>query len=179
MKPSVGRLSIRSGARPAMAAVIAASTAGALWLNRDRLASFRPPAIRLHAPDWALLDHAGPAIQIHLLAMLAALGLGAALMTGVKGRRMHRIFGWMFAVVMLVGVLASLFVRSLIPGSFSPIHILSAATLVFLPLGLIAARRHDVAAHRRRMTNIFYFGLLGAGLFTFVPGRLMWRLFFG
>ena len=179
MKPSVGRLSIRSGARPAMAAVIAASTAGALWLNRDRLASFarrRSACTRPTGRSWTTPARRS---RIHLLAMLAALGLGAALMTGVKGRRMHRILGWMFAVVMLVGVLASLFVRSLIPGSFSPIHILSAATLVFLPLAVIAARRHDVAAHRRRMTNIFYFGLLGAGLFTFVPGRLMWRLFFG
>jgi uncharacterized membrane protein len=179
MKPSVGRLSIRPSVRPAAGAVIVALIAATLWLNRTRLTALRPPVIHLHAPDLALVAQAGPAIQIHLLAMLAALGLGAALMIGVKGRRTHRILGWAFAVIMMAGVLASFFVRTLIPGSFSPIHLLSAYTLVVLPLAVMAARRHDVAQHRKRMTTIFYFGLLIAGLFTFVPGRLMWRLFFG
>ena len=42
-----------------------------------------------------------------------------------------------------------------------------------------AARRHRVAAHRRAMTGMFVGGLIVAGAFTFLPGRLMWAIFFG
>jgi uncharacterized membrane protein len=36
-----------------------------------------------------------------------------------------------------------------------------------------------MAAHRHTMTGLFLFGRIVAGAFTFLPGRLMWRLFFG
>ena len=38
---------------------------------------------------------------------------------------------------------------------------------------------HRVAAHRRAMTGMFVGGLVVAGLLTFLPGRLMWAIFFG
>jgi uncharacterized membrane protein len=46
-------------------------------------------------------------------------------------------------------------------------------------MGVAFARRHNIRAHRRMMTGNFLFGLIVAGAFTFVPGRLMWRVFFG
>jgi hypothetical protein len=36
----------------------------------------------------------------------------------------------------------------------------------------------QIAAHRKQMTDMFVGGMLIAGLFTFLPGRLMWSLFF-
>ncbi|HUO21317.1 MAG TPA: DUF2306 domain-containing protein [Caulobacteraceae bacterium] len=179
MKPSLAHLSIRPGGRVVIVVAIAALLALYLLLGGARLA---PPALapwRPHTPDLTLLSRSGVAIQLHLAAMLACLALGAILLAGPKGRRLHRALGWTFAVVMTTGVIASLFVRTLIPGSFSPIHILSVLTLVGLPLAVMAARRHNVAEHRKRMTSLFYFGLVGAGLFTLVPGRLLWRMFFG
>ena len=64
-------------------------------------------------------------------------------------------------------------------GAFSLIHILSAWTLLVLPMAVYAARRGDIARHRGRMTGLFIGGLLIAGTLAFMPGRLMWRLFFG
>ncbi len=52
-------------------------------------------------------------------------------------------------------------------------------TLVSLPLSIMAARRHNVARHSRAMIGLYAGGLLFAGLLAFIPGRLMWRMFFG
>jgi uncharacterized membrane protein len=35
-----------------------------------------------------------------------------------------------------------------------------------------------VQAHRRAMTGMFVGGLIVAGALTFLPGRLMWAIFF-
>ncbi len=64
-------------------------------------------------------------------------------------------------------------------GIWSPIHILSIFTLVMLPLAVLHARRHRVAKHRNAMITIFAGALLIAGLFTFVPGRIMYNVAFG
>ena len=42
-----------------------------------------------------------------------------------------------------------------------------------LPLAVLAAHRHNVGNHRRRMIALFVGGLVIAGAFTFVPGRIM------
>ena len=50
---------------------------------------------------------------------------------------------------------------------------------MLLPIALVAARRHAVALHKRAMMGLYFGILLIAGALTFIPGRLMWRLFFG
>jgi uncharacterized membrane protein len=48
-----------------------------------------------------------------------------------------------------------------------------------LPLAVWHARRHEVAQHRRAMISMLAGALLIAGLFTFFPGRIMYRVMFG
>jgi uncharacterized membrane protein len=50
--------------------------------------------------------------------------------------------------------------------------------LVLLPIAAVSAHRHDVRRHRRIMIGIFSVGLVVAGLFTFVPGRIMHAVIF-
>jgi uncharacterized membrane protein len=64
-------------------------------------------------------------------------------------------------------------------GPWSPIHLLSIMVLVLLPIAVVSANRHDVRRHRRTMIGIFSVGLVVAGLFTFVPGRIMHAVIFG
>ena len=64
-------------------------------------------------------------------------------------------------------------------GPWSPIHLLSIFTLIVLPLGVWLAHRHRVADHRRIDDLIFAGALVVAGLFTFVPGRIMHAVVFG
>jgi uncharacterized membrane protein len=64
-------------------------------------------------------------------------------------------------------------------GPWSPIHLLSIFTLIVLPIAVWRARRHRIADHRRIMTMIFVGALVIAGLFTFLPGRIMHAVIFG
>jgi uncharacterized membrane protein len=48
-----------------------------------------------------------------------------------------------------------------------------------LPLGVLAARRHRVSAHRKTMIGLFLGALATAGLFTLMPGRIMHEVVFG
>jgi uncharacterized membrane protein len=52
-------------------------------------------------------------------------------------------------------------------------------TLAMLPLAVWHARHHAVEQHRRAMISIFLGALVIAGLFTFMPGRIMHATAFG
>jgi uncharacterized membrane protein len=64
-------------------------------------------------------------------------------------------------------------------GPWSPIHLLSLFTLAVVPLAVLQARRHNVAAHRSAMIWIFTLALVVTGLFTLAPGRGMNKVMFG
>src|SRR4051812_4853319 len=55
-----------------------------------------------HAPDLALVARMPLAIKIHLGAALAALALGAVLMSVRKGRTFHRVAGWVWVSIVAV-----------------------------------------------------------------------------
>ncbi|WP_204280234.1 hypothetical protein, partial [Raoultella ornithinolytica] len=57
-------------------------------------------------------------------------------------------------------------------GPFSPIHILSIITLFGLFGAILARRRGDIGRHRRIMMMVAG-GWVIAGLFAFLPGRVM------
>lgn len=132
-----------------------------------------------HAPDWGLLARQPWVVQVHIAAAVGALLLGTVQLVGIKGTGIHRLIGWTWVVAMLTVAVSSLFIRPINPGSFSWIHLLSGWTLIALPMALFAIRRGRVANHARGMTWTFIGGLIVAGAFTFLPGRLMWEVFFG
>lgn len=132
-----------------------------------------------HMPDWGLLSAAPWVIQLHVAAAMTALMIGVVLLIGVKGSRLHRGLGWTWVLVMAIAAISSFFIRQLNPGGLSLIHLISGWTVIALPMAVHAARRHRVQAHRRAMTGMFVGGLIVAGLFAFLPGRLMWAVFFG
>lgn len=140
---------------------------------------FRVEGARLGDPDWALLFSRGLAVRIHLFTAVAALVVGSVLLAGVKGDRMHRTLGWSWVITMAVTAVSSLFIRQINDGMFSLIHLLSGWAIVALPMAVYAARRHRVASHRRAMTGLFVGGLLVAGAFAALPGRLLWAVFVG
>lgn len=117
-------------------------------------------------------------LQAHVAGALLTFAIGCVLLMGVKGRAMHRTLGYVWVVCMAVTAISSFFLQTINPGNFSFIHALSAWTMIVLPMGLAAARRRKIAEHRKHMTGMFMGGMLIAGLFSFLPGRLMWHLFF-
>jgi uncharacterized membrane protein len=120
---------------------------------------------------------ASPAIQIHAFAAMAAFALGIVQFAAPKGTTPHRVFGWVWVALMAVVSLTAFFIHEIrLWGPWSPIHLLAIFTAAALPVGVWHARRHDVARHRWTMIGIFTGGLVVAGLFTFVPGRIMYAV---
>lgn len=116
-------------------------------------------------------------LALHVATVVPALPLGAYLLFRRKGDRSHRRLGRLWAVLMLVGALSSFGLHGLM-GHLSPIHLLSAITLVGVPRGVMLAMRGDVVQHRRTMMRV-YTGLVIAGAFAFLPGRLLGLWLFG
>jgi uncharacterized membrane protein len=131
----------------------------------------------LHRPDWALLLTQPLALQIHVVAALGAVGLGAVLMVVRKGKTFHRIGGWAWSALLMTVALSSLFLFNS-TGTWSFLHLFSGWVIVFLPLAILFARLHQTARHRMLMRVLFYGSLLISGALAFLPGRLMWQLFF-
>ena len=123
---------------------------------------------------------APPPIPWHAFAALAALAMGGAQLALPKGTTRHRVMGYAWAALMLVIAISSFWIQQIrLIGPFSPIHILSIIVLITVPLAVWHAHRHRVAKHRRVMISLYVFALIGAGVFTLQPGRIMHAVVFG
>jgi uncharacterized membrane protein len=128
----------------------------------------------------APLLSASPGIQFHAFAAMAAFGLGVVQLAAPKGTLPHRTVGWIWVALMVVASVSAFFVHEIrLWGSWSPIHLLALFTLVALPLAVWHAHRHEVEKHRNRMVTLFVGALVIAGVFTFLPGRVMHAVVFG
>jgi uncharacterized membrane protein len=112
--------------------------------------------------------------RLHLIALAGAAVLGAVQLLAPKGRLSHRLTGWTFAGLLAAAVGTALFLRGDIEGlpvvnGWSPVHGMLALAVALLPLGIVAARRKDVLAHRAFMGAVFC-ALLTAVLFSTAPG---------
>lgn len=126
-----------------------------------------------------LLD-AAPAVQVHAFAAMAAFALGMVQLTAPKGTLPHRTLGYIWVALMVVIAVTAFWIHELrVWGPWSPIHLLAIYTLVMLPLAVMHARHQRVIKHRNAMISIFLGALLIAGLFTFLPGRIMHAVAFG
>jgi len=134
---------------------------------------------RLHAPNFDLIAQAPLAMQIHLATVTVAFVLATVQMVGPKGRTFHRVLGWTLAVLLVTTAIAALFIRDRTGAVFNVFQIFVVTTLITVPWGIISARRHNVRRHARMMSGLYFGGLIIAGALTFLPGRLMWRVFFG
>jgi uncharacterized membrane protein len=130
--------------------------------------------------SFAPLLNAAPAIPIHAFAAMAAFVLGIVQFTAPKGTLPHRTLGWIWVALMAVVAISSFWIHEIrLWGPWSPIHLLSIFTPIMLVLAVWYARRHNVRGHKITMISIFFGALVIAGIFTFVPGRLMHAAVFG
>jgi uncharacterized membrane protein len=113
-------------------------------------------------------------ILIHMTAALAALGLGIVMLVRRKGTLSHKFWGRIWAGLMLTVAISSLWVPRFL--HFTWIHLFTLLTLVSLPLAIYQIRRGNVKAHARAMKGLFVGGLVIAGIFTLIPGRILGNL---
>ena len=113
------------------------------------------------------------AIGVHLTMALLALALGSVVLLRPKGTPIHKLCGRVWVALILVVAIGSFGIREISgDDSLSWIHILSAWTIFAVASGFIAIRRGHVARHKGFMIGSFC-GLVGAGIFAMVPGRMV------
>ena len=128
--------------------------------------------------DFMPLLEAPMPVKIHVAMVVPAAFVGAAQLAMPKGTRIHKTFGYVFMVLMTITAIDAFFVRGLNGTALSWIHLLIPLTLIGIASGLWAIRNGNVKGHRVAMLSL-YFGAIGiAGLLTFIPGRIMYRIFF-
>ncbi|MEH2608582.1 DUF2306 domain-containing protein [Bradyrhizobium sp. AZCC 1693] len=119
-------------------------------------------------------------IPLHAFAAMAAFALGIVQFAAPKGTLPHRTIGWIWVLLMFAVAISSFWIHEIrLVGPFSPIHLLAIFTPIMLVLAVLHARRHNVSGHKKAMMSIFFGALVIAGLFTFLPGRIMHAVVFG
>ena len=119
------------------------------------------------------LLEAGPAIQLHVAAAVLAIVLTAAIIAAKRGTPAHKQIGRAWVAMLAVICISSFWITGMNGSSYSWIHLLSAWTLLGLCKATWAARTGRIRAHKYAMISTMAGALGGAGLFAFMPGRLM------
>lgn len=132
---------------------------------------------RPHWPDMVMLSQQPPVILFHIGVAAAALMLGIIQLAAPRGTLPHRLIGWVWLMIMASIAISGFFIQS--AGHFSLIHIFSVVTLILIPLIIWRARCGDIAGHANIVLGLFIGALLVSGVLAFMPGRLMWNVFFG
>jgi len=137
--------------------------------------------------NFAPLLQAPLIIQIHALAAIAAFFLGLVQFIALKGSAQHKIVGSVWVALMITATVTSAFIqRPVSPGDpfwtkFSPIHIFTVITTVGIVVGLkyLLTGGPELKNHKDPFTGIYIGGILIAGFFAFMPGRIMHAVVFG
>ena len=123
-------------------------------------------------------------VQLHVFTVVPAFFLGTwMIFFSRKGAPWHRRIGYVYLALMTVTATTALFIHQIpaidIAYGFGPIHIFSIVTLAGVVGALRGAWAHNIKLHKRSMLQVYIGGLLIAGGFALLPGRLMNRALFG
>lgn len=155
------------------------SIAGIIFVMVSRMILSQYPDAELQFRiDFSRLLLAPVVLKIHISSALTAFFVGCWILARPKGRGMHKTLGWVWVAAMGLTAISSFWLTGLNGQTFSWIHGLSAWTVIGLPMGIYAVRRKQIKKHAKSMTGMFLGAMVIAGLFTFLPGRTMWHLFF-
>ena len=86
-----------------------------------------------------------------------------------------RSIGTAYLILMTVTATAAIF----IPRGFSFFYVFVLLTYFSVFRAIWFLRKKNIHGHKRAMLGLYVGGLLIAGSLTFLPGRMMYRLFFG
>jgi uncharacterized membrane protein len=125
-----------------------------------------------------LLD-APLAIQVHVATVIPAALIGLYMFWARKGTPVHRLMGKVWLGLMVVAALSSFFIHTInLLLGFSPIHLLSVYVLYGSWKATAAARAQRIREHKVNVIGMYIGGIVVAGGFTLLPGRLMHEVFF-
>lgn len=120
---------------------------------------------------------------LHLATVLPAFAIGAFQLLRRKGTPSHKLLGKIYMVLMLATGLITLAMPAKVGpqflNHFGFIHAFSLLTLINIPIAYFAAHRGNVRAHRAAMISLYFGGILIAGTFALMPGRMLHEWLFG
>ncbi len=120
------------------------------------------------------------AIQLHTAAAMIAILTTIAIFTRARGTATHKTLGWVWIGSMLIVAISSFWITTGGPVmGYSWIHLLSLFVLTGIVLALRNIRKGDVEGHRGWMIGMVWGGLVVAGAFTLLPGRIMYGVLLG
>lgn len=114
---------------------------------------------------------------VHLATVLPAFVIGTYLLLSRKGSPVHKRLGKIYMVLMLATAVVTLFMPAVVGSRlfnhFGFIHFFSLLVLYSVPAAYLAARKSDVRQHKYNMIGVYVGGILIAGAFALMPGRLL------
>ena len=126
------------------------------------------------------LSEASLPIQIHVAFVALAVILTPVQLSLSRGSPAHKVIGRLWMGAMAATALSSFFISTIhMIGPFSPLHVLSVIALISIAIAYRAARRGDLQTHSKTLYSLVFLALFVTGLFTFFPGRIMYRVLFG
>lgn len=125
------------------------------------------------------LLEASTVVQIHVAFAFGAIATIFAIFIAPKGSKTRKMMGRAWVIAMSMVALSSFGINDINQFmGFSWIHLLSLFTLWGCYMGVRTIRRGDLRGHKNAMLGTAIGGLVIAGGFTFLPGRLMHDVFF-
>ena len=119
-------------------------------------------------------------IPSHAITALLAVIIGAIQLASGKGTMQHRVLGYLWVSMMMYVSISSFFIAEIqLWGPYSPIHLLSAWTVLTLCTGVYFARVGNIKAHQLNMQLLDGLALILTGLFRLIPSRVMGQIVFG
>lgn len=119
----------------------------------------------------------------HLATVVPAFMIATSMFVMRKGTRLHKIAGRVYMVLMLITAVASLFMPATIGpvvlSHFGFLHALALLAIYAIVNAYLAIQKGDVKTHVRSMVGLYIGGLLIAGGFTLMPGRMINVWLFG
>lgn len=120
---------------------------------------------------------------IHMFTVVPAFFIGTWLLFRRKGTAQHKFLGKIYMLLMVFTASVSLFMPAQIGqtlfGHFGPIHLLSVLVLYSVPMAIYNARTGNIRGHKRNMLALYFGGMIVAGTFAAMPGRLLHQWLFG
>ena len=115
---------------------------------------------------------------LHLITVVPAFLIGTLLIFSKrKGSLTHKLLGRIYLALMLITALISLFMPAALGptllGRFGWIHLLSIVTLITVFAAYFNARNGNIKTHRNQMLGLYFGGIILAGSFAFLPGRML------
>lgn len=115
--------------------------------------------------------------MFHFVTIFPAFMLGTLLLFKQKGTIAHRVVGYVYVALVSISCMVSL----LMPASVGPsvaehfgfLHLLSVWVLFAFFQAIRSVKQGDISSHASWMKGVYVGGLIVAGAFTLLPGRML------